>query len=241
LFWEIKSFYNIWPISESDMVAWPLSGRRGIMQRVMLFRCIICGDPYIGFEKPTNCPFCGAHEKYIVLAEDWRDTNKVELSEESKKNLETSLQLEISNAEFYLCVSKTSNNEEIRAMFKALSKIESEHASTVCKILRIEKPKVEFKRDLCSSDDNDTLEEADKRENRAVHLYTEFLKQATEPRVKQVFSALIEIECDHIDLINKDRAEPEKASEEPKERPEGEETSVGDESEFYNSYKIHED
>jgi rubrerythrin len=202
---------------------------------------MICGDPYIGFEKPTNCPFCGAHEKYIVPAGEWKDTNKVELTEESRKNLEATLQLEISNAEFYLCVSRTSRNEEIRAMFKALSKVESEHASTVCKILRIEKPKIEFNKDLCSSDDEATLEEADKRENRAVHLYTEFLKQSSEPRVKQVFTALIEIECDHIDLINKDRAEPEEERERPKkEAPKGEETSES-ESEFYNSYKLHED
>jgi rubrerythrin len=229
-------------------VAWYLtsryifvSGRRGIMQRVMLFRCIICGDPYIGFEKPTNCPFCGAHEKYIVPAGDWRDTNRVELTEESRKNLETSLQLEISNTEFYLCVSKRSRNEDIRAMFRALSKIESEHASTVCKILRVEKPGIEFKKGLCSSDDSAALEEADSRENRAVNLYTEFLKQATEPRVKQIFSALIEIESDHIDLINKERAEPEEKAEGPKERPEAEEAELEDKSEFYNSYKIHED
>lgn len=208
----------------------------------MLFRCFICGDPYIGFEKPSNCPFCGAHEKYVVPAEEWRDTNKVELTDDSRKNLETSLQLEISNTEFYLCVSKTSNNEEIRAMFKALSKIESEHASTACKILRIEKPRVGLKRDICSSDDSASLEEADKRENRAVHLYTEFLKQATEPRVKQIFSALIEIESDHIDLINKERTEPEEKGEEPeKEAPEGEETGMDGDSEFYNSYKLHED
>jgi len=30
---------------------------------VRLWRCEICGDPYIGDEAPANCPFCGAKKK----------------------------------------------------------------------------------------------------------------------------------------------------------------------------------
>ena len=70
------------------------------MQKVQIFRCVICGDPYIGFEAPTNCPFCGAHEQYLIPSEEWKDTNKVELTAESRKNLESSLELEIGNTEF---------------------------------------------------------------------------------------------------------------------------------------------
>ena len=38
----------------------------GIM--VKLWRCEICGDPYVGETAPDNCPFCGAHKKYIKEA-----------------------------------------------------------------------------------------------------------------------------------------------------------------------------
>ena len=214
------------------------------MQRVQVFRCMICGDPCIGFERPTNCPFCGAHEKYLIPSEDWRDTNKVELTEDSKKNLEASLELEISNAEFYLCVSRTSRSEEISAMFKALSRVEAEHASTISKVLRTERPVIEFRKVLCSTDDKATLEEADRRENRAVKLYSEFLRQATEPRVRELFTALIEIESDHIDLVNKETSAPAEVSGESEESPPEDEDLKRldrDETEFYDSYKIHED
>ncbi len=205
---------------------------------------MICGEPCIGFERPTNCPFCGAHEKYLVPSEDWRDTNKVELTEDSRKNLEASMELEIGNAEFYLCVSRASRDDETRAMFKALSGVEAEHASTISKILRAEEPAIELRKDICSTDDRDTLEEADRRENRAVRLYGEFLRQATEPRVRELFTALIEIESDHIDLVNKEISSPEEASEKPEEGPSGNEELSRldrDETNFYDSYKIHED
>jgi len=29
---------------------------------VKLWRCVICGDCYVGTNPPTNCPFCGAQE-----------------------------------------------------------------------------------------------------------------------------------------------------------------------------------
>lgn len=214
------------------------------MQRVQVFRCVICGDPYICFERPTNCPFCGAHEKYMIPSEDWRDNNRVELTEDSRKNLEASLELEIGNAEFYLCASRTSRSEEIRAMFKALSKVEAEHASAISKVLRSEKPVTEFKKGLCSADDKATLEEADRRENRAARLYGEFLGQATEPRVREIFTALIEIESDHIDLLNKEISVPAEANGESKESPPEDERLKRldrDETDFYDSYKIHED
>ena len=121
------------------------------MQSVQVFRCVICGDPYIGFEKPTNCPFCGAHDQYMIPSERWVDTNNVDLTPESKKNMEASLELEIGNAEFYLCVSKHAKKEEIKAMFKALSKVEAEHASTISKILKVDKPKIEPKKDMCAN------------------------------------------------------------------------------------------
>ena len=35
-----------------------------------LWRCEICGDPYVGDAPPTNCPFCGAKAKYIREAKE---------------------------------------------------------------------------------------------------------------------------------------------------------------------------
>lgn len=216
------------------------------MQKVQVFRCEICGDPYIGFGKPTNCPFCGAHEQYMVPSEKWKDTNDVDLTDVSRKNLEAALELEMSNTEFYLCVSRTSKSEEMKAMFKALSKVESEHADTICKILKAKKPEVKLKEGLCSSmSDEEILAESDRRENRAVRLYTEFLKQATETRLKQFFTALVEIESDHIDLVNEERGESVSLSKETRDNPPSSDDSLKqldrEDLEYYESYKAHRD
>lgn len=215
----------------------------GIMQRVRVFRCVICGRPNIGFERPTNCPFCGAHEKYMVHSADWRDTDRVKFTEDSRKNLEAALELEVGCAEFYLCASRKSAIEEMRAMFWTLSRAEREHASVISRILERESPTISSSRDMCPGDDRETLEEANRRENRAVKLYTEFLKRASEPRVSQLFTALVEIESDHIDLVNKDLVEEEGERKQREDIPgEGDLKRLDrDETDFYDAYKIHED
>ena len=167
-----------------------------------LWRCQICGDPYLGEEKPKNCPFCGAHERYLVLQEEFIDRiGKVkELTEASKKNLESALELEISNTKFYACASKKSEADEGKNLFKALSKIESEHAAIICKALGIPKPLIEDAEDLCTGDYQKNLRESHRREERATKHYGKFLSEAVEPRVQEIFSAVIAIEADHLSL-----------------------------------------
>lgn len=165
-----------------------------------LWRCVICGDPYLGEERPKNCPFCGAHERYIVEQADYKEPVIENLTDISKKNLEAALQLEISNAEFYACASRKANTDGMKSLFKALSKVESEHASVLCKALKIKKPPINMDTDECSADDMDNLKESHAREDRAIHKYAEFLSQATEPRVVEIFSAIIAVESDHLSL-----------------------------------------
>src|SRR5665648_185841 len=108
--------------------------------RMKFYRCQICGDPCMAKEKPTNCPFCGATDEFLVDAADWIDENAslVELSDISRKNLEEALQLEVNNAPFYRDAMSRTKNMELQGIFKNLSKIEAEHASTIKKILKVE-------------------------------------------------------------------------------------------------------
>jgi rubrerythrin len=167
-----------------------------------LWRCQICGDPYLGEEKPKNCPFCGAHERFMVLQNDF--DNRIgeipDLTEVTKKNLEAALQLEIGNTEFYACASRKAETDEMKSLFKALKKIESEHASLISKALGIKKPPINEDYDECSAEDIDNLKESHMREDRAIHKYAEFLSEAIEPRAIEIFSALIAIEGDHLSL-----------------------------------------
>lgn len=165
-----------------------------------LWRCRICAEPYIGYERPANCPFCGAHTEWIIPAEEWKYADDIELSLKSRKNMEEALKIEISNASFYLCVSKASKDPFIQGMFKILSRIEKEHAHLHARILKAPKPVIELDTNKCSATDKNSVKESLQREIDAVAHYGKFLGEATEPRLKEVFKALVDVEGDHIHL-----------------------------------------
>ena len=166
-----------------------------------LFRCKICGDPYLGSEPPSFCPFCGAPERYMQPAEEYVDRNTVpNLSAKSKENLEKALALEVSNASFYMCASNCAPAPVDQAMFKALSKIEAEHASLICKILKVAKPEIKPDEKACLKDPKANYAAAYDREKKAAAFYNQAAQEATEDRVKEVFAALTEVETYHIAL-----------------------------------------
>jgi rubrerythrin len=165
-----------------------------------VFRCKICGDPYIGQEVPTNCPFCGASADYMILAKHWRDPQFEKLSDMSKANLENALQLEADNTKFYMCASEMTSDVEGKQLFRALSKIESEHASVISKILKIEKPHVTLDKLACYPSYKDNLKEAQNREERAIKEYGKFFKEEKDPMIKDIYQALVLIEKDHLKL-----------------------------------------
>ncbi len=165
------------------------------------YRCLICGETYMGKGKPSNCPFCGAKAVYIVEADRWKDENMdMELSDASKKNLERSLQLEVDNAPFYRDAMARTSDVELQGIFKYLSKVEAEHASVIRKMLKCEVPQPGREESQASDDDKKNLTTAHAREVAASTLYKKFAGDAIEPRVRKVFTALSEIESDHIDI-----------------------------------------
>ncbi len=165
---------------------------------VKLWRCEICGDPYIGDSAPDNCPFCGAKKKYIKEFKDAVVNFDVELNEKDKANAEHALQVEVSNAAFYFCAAKKTETLEAKKLFKALAKVEKEHASVWKKILKLDKaPDAD---DTCAAEDKDNLEDSHARETRAIEFYKAARDKAENERVKQIFAALVEVEEDHLGL-----------------------------------------
>lgn len=164
-----------------------------------IFVCNICGEVYLGKEKPVSCPFCGVGAAQLRLAHEWEDGNiGVVLSDKSRKNLEDALQLELSNTAFYFCAADKLANKEAAKMFKGLAKVEREHASTFRKLLKLAAmPEV---KEECPADPAECIEQSYQRENRAVEFYTRALAEATEPRIRQVFGAIMNVERDHIAL-----------------------------------------
>jgi rubrerythrin len=172
------------------------------MAKVKVFRCRICGDPYIGTGAPTQCPFCGAQQRYFVEAKDWNpDEFNVTLSDLARKDLRAALQLELDNAAFYDCAKNAADkagDEYSFAKFKALMKAELEHASAISRFLRISRPELE--KLICSANSQANTKEGWELENRAIKAYAKFRDAAIESRLKEFFGALVEIETDNLDL-----------------------------------------
>jgi len=170
--------------------------------KIKVFRCKICRDPYIGEEPPSRCPFCGAFGCYFVLAEEWNPSEFIfEISDISETNLVAALELELNNTAFYLCAmnsAKAKGDEYGFAKFKALKKVENEHADAILKFLKIKKP--QLKPVACSEDFKKNTKEGWEREDRAIKAYAKFVKEASEPQLKLFFESLVEIETDHLDL-----------------------------------------
>lgn len=167
--------------------------------QVKLWRCKICGDPYIGADAPSRCPFCGAYEKFIVEAKNFKETFDVELNEKDLANAKKALEVEISNAQFYFCAAKKVKDEETSKLFKVLGKVEAEHASIWKKILKMESVEIPDY-DKCSESEQENLKESHEREDRAIKFYAEAEAEAENDRVREIFGALVQVEKDHLHL-----------------------------------------
>lgn len=88
-------------------------------------------------------------------------------------------------------------------MFKAISKVELEHAELVSKLIDKDLGcEIPFKEELCAEDRKESLDKTKLLETNAINSNKQFLNEATEPRVKDIFQALIEVEQDHLDMVN---------------------------------------
>jgi len=170
------------------------------MNEYKLYKCQICGDPYLGDEPPVNCPYCGAKQHYFVDAREYinKFAQENNFTQEELDNFQTALDLEIGNASFYKAAAENSSEDFYKWLFKALMKVESEHASIFSKHLKITKPAL-F--DIEASTDGEVnVQESHRREDIAIGSYRKFAEAATTPRAKEIFNALVEIEEDHLSL-----------------------------------------
>lgn len=139
------------------------------------FRCEICGETYLGYSKPQNCPYCGARQKYLKKLENYNRLVPKEVSEISRKNVLEAIDLEIDNAKFYTCAAEKTEEESESAVFKRLGKIEAEHAELLAEIIDTpEKDIPSYKK--CSGDALKNYKEAHQREDRAIKAYYKLLK-----------------------------------------------------------------
>jgi rubrerythrin len=167
-----------------------------------IFRCRICGEAHLVNFRPSHCPFCGAHEIWLVEAQDYREIEPFALTETSRKNLMFTYELEVRAARIYQCISRKTDDRFMQGMFKAIAKVELEHAELVGRLVgRDPGCDIPYLENLCSRDRADSLQTTRTLEAAAIDHYTEFLQAAVEPRVQSVFQALLEAENDHLALV----------------------------------------
>lgn len=166
-----------------------------------LYRCRICGETYLGSERPSNCPFCGAHAELLVDTADFpAGINDVQLTEIEREDLETAIEIERANTRFYLAMARRDDNATLANAYKRLAAVESEHCSVFCKLARVPKPA-----DLREAGDelgawDADIQESARRERRATDLYAQFAARATSPRLLEVWSAVSAVEADHLEV-----------------------------------------
>jgi len=166
-----------------------------------MHRCRICGETFLGYDAPSNCPFCGAHVEFFVDTADYpEDINDISLTHSERADLEASIALETSNARFYLAMASRQDNKKLASAYKRLAMIETEHCSVFCKLAKLPKPAdlAQPGEDLGSWEAD--IEDSRRREVRASGLYAEFAARAVSPRLREVWGAVSDVETDHIAL-----------------------------------------
>jgi len=163
-----------------------------------LWICEICGEAYIGEEAPKNCPFCGAHKRFMKSFRTAKVNFKVKLNKEDRALVNQALKVEVSNATFYFLAAKKTQSKEGEKLFKILGKVEKEHASVWKKILG--KKTLPETKETCSKNNLANLRDSHAREERAIAFYKQAAKTAKNKRVQTIFRAFIEVEKDHLAL-----------------------------------------
>lgn len=168
-----------------------------------MYRCRICGETHLGYEKPSNCPFCGAHADLIVLGPEFpANINDVPLTESERADVLAAIELERGNARFYTAMATHKDNDTLSSAYKRLSKIEAEHCSLFCKLARVPKPADLLEPSEASDDWCANIDDSLARERKASNFYAEVMSRAANERIREVFGAVSAVEADHIDLDN---------------------------------------
>ncbi|MBW6441134.1 ferritin family protein [Patescibacteria group bacterium] len=166
-----------------------------------MFKCNLCEEVILAEHKSSTCPFCGAHDEYIIRAQDWsgEDISK-NMSQKTKENMAMALEFELENTRFYRCAASHAQKTDKKSIFQSLVKIEMQHVSIISKLLK--KPSLAPSMlDICFRFDAENVIDSLNREKRSKDFYQKAYNEATEAGVKSLLFGLIEVEGDHVELL----------------------------------------
>ena len=166
-----------------------------------MFKCVLCEEVILAEHKSSSCPFCGAHDDYIIRVKDWSEKkDSKELSKDTIENLEKALDIGLENACFYRCAVSHAQDLARKSIFQSFLRIKMQHVLLISKLLKKPNPNP-ILQDICFRLDYENIKDSFNRETKAKEFYEKVYNDATEPRIKEVFFGLIEAEGDHIELL----------------------------------------
>jgi rubrerythrin len=167
-----------------------------------VWRCKICGDSYVGTRRPSSCPFCGAHERFLLHASDWQGPAEEELKDTARGVLERALEIELNKSAFYACAADKAQEQLAYAVFDVASRLHGRHASVMRRMLGLSRRSTPGT-GTCHETTEANLAEAGERQKKAVHFYEGAREELDESSVKEVCQALAEIETDQLTLVER--------------------------------------
>jgi rubrerythrin len=122
----------------------------------------------------------------------------LQISDKDKTFAQKALEVEVSNSTFYFCAAEKSDRLTERVLFRALAEVEKEHAIIWQKVLNLER--LPAGEETCEIASVHNLKESHRREDMAIGFYREAAENSENSVIKMIFTALIEIETDHLDI-----------------------------------------
>lgn len=155
--------------------------------------------------KIIYCPFCGASSIYFSKENEVYNVKPSELKESTLKIIDHAVKLEIFNGDFYLKAAETCNSNNLKAMFKALSNVEYEHAKIHMRLGGFNEKPILMDMDYSRYDTDDKLlKAASMREEHAVKYYNKYSREVNNEVLSKIFKILCDVEKMHIQLtLNK--------------------------------------
>lgn len=152
-------------------------------------------------DKIIYCPFCGASSIYFSEENEVYNVKSSELDENTLKIIDHAVKLEIFNGDFYLKAAELCKSDNLKAMFKALSNVEYEHAKVHMRLGGFNEKPVLRNMDYSNYDTDDKLlKAASMREEHAVKYYDKYSKEVNSEVLSKVFKILCDVEKMHIQL-----------------------------------------
>jgi rubrerythrin len=150
------------------------------------------------------CPFCGVSSMYISNLDEVITVQNNPLNENTLKILDHAVKLELFNGDFYNTAARMAKSKDVKEMFQGLAKIEIFHSKIHQRLGGFsEVPnlrKINYDR---YDSDKALLGLAKQKEKHAIEYYEKYKNEVYDNNLIKIFEALVEVEKDHIVLVEK--------------------------------------